>query len=394
MKKKYSLSLVITLMLMASAFTWAMLNIIIGYPFGAYSNRSGAVRDFAALLTRIDELYIGDYDESYVADFAMRSAVYALGDEWSFYMSPEEYTMYLESSYNMYEGLGFIVGPDEEIDGLKVLNVYSGSAAEAAGFVVGDVILAVDGADASGFTSDDLRDALARQIGDIVELTILRDRSRVMELLAVYSYVYLEPVKHEMLDGGIGYVQILNFNERAAQGFIAAVEDLIEQGARAFIYDVRGNPGGWVTEVTGMLDFLLPEGDIFVAVDRNGTESVTVSGPGSLDIPAVVLVDRHSYSGSEYFAAMLMEYRYAQSVGERTYGKGRMQKTVELPGGGALNISFSEYLTKNRMSLHDAGGLVPHFLIELTEAEMELFYAGALEKEDDPHIRKALAILG
>jgi len=90
---------------------------------------------------------------------------------------------------------------------------------------------------------------------------------------------------------------------------------------------------------------------------------------------------------------MLMEYRYAKTVGEQTYGKSRMQTTLELSNGGALNISFSEYLTKNRVSLHDAGGLVPDYLLSLSDEEMDLFWSGALEMDDDPQMQKALEIL-
>ena len=387
------MKLVITLMLLASALTWTILSITIGYPYGAYSNRSDAVRDFAALLTRIDELYIGEYEQADVANAAMRSAVDALNDEWSFYMTPEEYLHYLESSFNQYEGLGFFVEYDEETGFLRVAGLYRGSAAEAAGIAEGDLIMAIDGADATGFTSEDLRDALARPIGNIVELTVLRDGSTVLELLAVYSIVYFEPVEYEMLQGGIGYLSIMNFNERAAQSFIHAVDELAGLGAVAFIYDVRGNPGGWVKEVTEMLDYLLPAGDIFVAVDRSGHETITRSDPIYFDRPAVVLVDRFSFSAAEYFAAMLMEYDYARTVGEQTTGKSRMQKTVELPNGGALNISFSEYLTKNRVSLHDTGGITPDYQISLTDDELKLLYSGALEKEDDPQMQKALEIL-
>jgi len=393
MGKKYSLKLVITLMLLASAFTWFVFSVAVGSPTRAYGNRADAVRDYAALLAMIDELYIGEFEQADVANAAMRSAVYALDDEWSFYMTPEEYVHYLENSFNQYEGLGIFVEPDEGTEFLRIAGVYGGSAAEAAGIAEGDLIMAVDGVDATGFSSEDLRDALVRPIGNIVELTVLRDGSTVLELLAIYSIVYIEPVEYEMLEGGIGYLMIMNFNERAAQSFINAVEELAEMGAQAFIYDVRGNPGGWVKEVTGMLDYLLPEGEIFVAVDRSGHETITRSDPVYFDRPAVVLVDRFSYSAAEYFAAMLMEYGYAQTVGEQTTGKSRMQKTVELPNGGALNISFSEYLTKNRVSLHDRGGMTPDHQIALTDDERALLYSGNLGMEDDSQMQKALEIL-
>jgi len=164
-------------------------------------------------------------------------------------------------------------------------------------------------------------------------------------------------------------------------------------GALALMIDLRGNYGGYVSEVTEILDYLLPEGEIFVTVYRDGSESITRSDASFIDLPAVVLVDRNSFSGAEYVAALLREYDYAPIVGEQTTGKSRMQKPVELPGGGAINISFAEYLTKNRVSLHDAGGLTPDYEIVLSVDDMYLFQSGRLELDDDPQFQKALQVL-
>jgi carboxyl-terminal processing protease len=196
-----------------------------------------------------------------------------------------------------------------------------------------------------------------------------------------------------MLDGGIGYVIIENFEYGAAEGFIAAVDDLIAQDARAFIYDVRGNGGGTVSEMTKILDYLLPEGEIFIAVDKGGNERVTTSGEGFIDKPAVVLVNRYSFSAAEYFAAMLGEYDYAPSVGEQTTGKNRSQTTHKMSGGGALHISSGMYLTMKRISLYDVGGLTPDYEIDLDEEKFNLLLSGMLPMEDDEQLQYAISLL-
>jgi len=367
--------------------------VVVGFPFAAHSNRSDAVRDYAALLTRIDELFIGDYEERDVATAAMRSAVAALNDEWSFYMTQEEFLWHMDSSSNRYDGIGFTVATDEETGNMLVVSVFSGSAAEAAGIVPGDIITAVDSKPITGFTHADLREALVRPIGDSAELTVLRADGSIEVLTAVYSVVFVSPTSSEMLEGDIGYVRLTNFHYRSAHSFITATDELIEQGALGLIFDVRDNPGGWVSEMTAILDYLLPEGEIFISVDRSGKEAITTSDEFYIDLPMVVLVDRFSFSGAEYFAAMLREYGFAEVVGEQTTGKSRMQTSVRLPGGGALNISFAEYLTKNRVSLHDAGGLTPDHEVELTREEQMLFFEGNLEKGDDPQLQKAISLL-
>jgi carboxyl-terminal processing protease len=196
-----------------------------------------------------------------------------------------------------------------------------------------------------------------------------------------------------MIEGNIGYVILRNFESGAADGFIAAVNSLIEQGAVAFIYDVRSNPGGKVIEMTPILDFLLPEGEIFISVNRSGVENITTSDAEFIDFPAVVLVNSYSFSGAEYFAAILSEYEYAIIVGEQTTGKSRMQNTIALSGGSAVHISTGEYLTKNRVSLHDTGGFTPDHIIPLSEEEFALFRTGNLNWYDDPQLLMALSLV-
>ena len=380
-------------MLLASALTCLVLALTVGRGLGLFGGRFNDVREYAAILRKIDELYIGNYDPDEISGVAMTAAVDALGDRWSYYMTPREYEMYLDYSNNRFAGIGVGVVADEETGGIGVSYVYRGSPAETAGIVTGDVITGVDGNDITNIGVDEMRTLLARPIGDTVELTVLRADGSVELLTVVYSYVFTDPVSYEMLDGDIGYIIISNFDLGAAESFIAGAGDLIEQGAKAFVFDVRGNGGGRVSELTSMLDYLLPEGEIFVAVTRGGGEEIMMSDASMIDVPAVVLVNQYSYSAAEYFAAMLKEYGYADVVGEQTTGKNRSQVTMPLPGGGALHISSGQYLTKNRVSLFDTGGLSPDHTVILTDEQLSLFMSGDLEKDADPQLEKALLLL-
>ena len=353
----------------------------------------GALAEYSALLDLFDERYIGEFDISDVTDAAMRAAVASLGDRWSYYMNPLEYAAYQASSDNRYTGIGVGVVIDEETKGMLVSYVYKNSGADTAGILTGDIITAVDGESILGFTFDEMRDQLRRPIGDTVELTVIRKYEGTIYITVVYAVVFIDPVSYEILDDDIGYLELANFDTDAAKMFRSAVEDMVLQGARAIIYDVRGNNGGRVNEVTGILDFLLPEGEIFISVDKSGVEKITMSDEAWIDLPAVVLVDSYSYSGAEYFAAMLGEYGYAEVVGEQTTGKSRMQVTIELSGGGALHISSSQYLTKERVSLHDTGGLAPDYVVSLSESDYALLLSGELEPEADLQLLAALSLL-
>ncbi|MCL2391730.1 MAG: S41 family peptidase [Oscillospiraceae bacterium] len=394
MKRKYSLWFVVTLMLFASALTWAGMVIIVGFPFGPFSNRSDAVRDYASLLIRIEDSFIGEYDMDAVSTAAKRAAVAALNDEWSFYMTAEEFARSRDSAHNRYEGIGVMVSTDEQTQNFQITYVFRGSPAEESGILSGDIIIAVDGNYTKGMTIAQLGDLLSRPLGNTAELTIERMDGCLEIIPVVFRHIFLDPVSFQMLDDDIGLIRLYNFNEGSARSFISATNDLIQDGAAALIFDVRGNPGGWVNEVSDILDFLLPEGEIFVTVDRAGNEFITMSNPYYVDLPMVVIVDRFSFSGAEYFAAMLSEYGFAEVVGEQTTGKSRMQRVIPLPGGGAINISFAEYLTKNRVSLHDEGGFTPDHIVPLSEAELELLMAGELALSDDPQVQAAIQILG
>lgn len=393
MQKKFSLRKILTPALFALALICLLAAVIICNQLGVFDGRYAAVSEYADLLKKIDDIYIGEYETADVSAAAMHAAVESLGDRWSYYLTPEEYSIFLDNVNNRYAGIGVGVIIDEESGGMRVTFVYSGSAAETAGIIAGDVITGIDGYDISGMDLDEMKESLSRPVGDSVELTVLRPDGSVAVLSAVYSYIFVDPVYFEMLDGDIGYVRLANFDQGAARSFISALDELTEQGAGAFIFDVRGNGGGRLVEMVEILDHLLPEGDIFVAVDKSGREEVTTSGPDSIDNPIVVLIDRYSFSAAEYFAATLREYDRAALAGEQTTGKNRMQTTVLLRGGGALHISSSQYLTKNRVSLYDAGGITPDYPVELTDEEFDLFISGNLDPQADPQLQKAIALL-
>jgi len=383
----------LALVFSASALTCLLLSLFFFFGYRYFQPASNETDTFTELLDLIDRRFIGTYDLNDIADEAMRAAVDSLDDDWSYFMSSEEYKIFLENSNNRYSGIGVEVRIDEETEGIMVMGVYRDSGADLAGIVVGDVIVAVDGESIRGLTLVDIRAKLRRPLGDTANLTVLRADGEYHILTVKYDIVFTDPVSYEKLEYDIGYVVLRNFDEGAGDRFISAVNDLIDLGVTAFIYDVRSNNGGRVGEVTKILDFLLPEGEIFISVDRTGVENITRSGPEMIDMPAVVLVNALSYSGAEYFAAMLHEYDYAPSVGEQTTGKNRMQTTLPLSNGSAVHLSTGHYLTKNRISLFDNGGFTPDYEISLTEEERELFRRGELDNKSDPQLQKAILLL-
>ena len=192
----------------------------------------------------------------------------------------------------------------------------------------------------------------------------------------------------------ITHLTINNFDERCGDETIAAIEKLLGEGAKALIFDVRFNPGGYAKELTQVLDYILPAGRIFHTVDYIGKEEFIESDAKCLDIPMAVLMNDSSYSAAEFFAAALDEYDYAVLVGEPTTGKGYFQSTFQLSDGSAVGLSIGKYFTPVLgRSLAEEGGLQPEILVELDEETRANIYGDLVEPKDDPQIQAAVKAL-
>ena len=339
----------------------------------------------------IDRYFIEDADKDQLQDAAASAMVGALDDEWSYYMNAQQYEDYKVAMSNSYVGVGITIQLREDNQGFDIIEVVPGGPAEEAGVKAGDVLIGAGGQSLIGGTMEDSRDLIRGKEGTQVELTVLRDGKE--QSVTVTRRQFETPVAtYEMLQDNIGLVTIENFDQRCAQETIAAIEALREQGATALIFDVRNNPGGYKDELVKVLDYLLPEGDLFRSVDYRGREEVDRSDAKYLDMPMAVLMNLNSYSAAEFFAAALSEYDAAVTVGEKTYGKGRFQTAIELSDGSAVNLSIGKYYTPKGESLVGKG-LTPDVEVPVDEETAAQIYAGTLDSADDPQIIAAIDAL-
>ena len=224
-----------------------------------------------------------------------------------------------------------------------------------------------------------------------MELTLIRAEEE-LKLSVERKRINSVVATGQLLSDGIGLITIANFDERCAQETIAVIQDLRSQGAEALIFDVRYNPGGYKREMVALLDYLLPEGDLFRTVDYRGREQVDTSDASCLEMPMAVIMNLYSYSAAEFFAAALNEYDAAVTVGEKTYGKGYFQNTFEFRDGSAVTLSIGKYYTPKGVSLAGVG-LTPEVEVALTEEEAALLLSGLLPVEEDPQIQAAINAL-
>ena len=339
----------------------------------------------------IETYFIDDYDEDTLADGAASGMVDATGDEWSYYLSADEVAAYEESMANAYVGVGITITEDAEAGGMRVEEVAAGGPAEEAGIRVGDLLLAVEGEDVLPLGIDGTRNLVRGEEGTHVNMHFSRNGSEY-DVSVERRSIETPVVTGELLDGSIGYVKIDNFDERSAAETIAFVKDLIGQGAEALLFDVRFNPGGYADELVKVLDYLLPEGDLFRSVDYAGREEVDTSDASCVELPMAVLVNEDSYSAAEFFAAALQEYEWATIVGSQTYGKGNFQTAFYLSEGSMVNLSIGKYYTPGGKSLSETG-VTPDVVVDLDDEQYALLYYNALEQADDPQFQAAIDTL-
>jgi len=339
----------------------------------------------------IEERFIGEADLVSLEDAAAEAMVTATGDRWSYYIPADEYEAYREVSENAYVGVGMTIQATEEPGGFLILEVVPEGPAEEAGLQVKDLLIRVGDTDVRSLTVTEVRDLVKGEEGTHVSLTVLRQGTN--QTFSVERRKVQTPVASwKMLEGNIGLVTIENFDDRCAQESVEAIETLLEQGAEKLIFDVRHNPGGYAHELVELLDYLLPEGELFRTVRYDGKEHVDTSDADCLEIPMAVLVNASSYSAAEFFAAALREYEAAIVVGEQTVGKGYFQTTYRLSDGSAVALSIGKYFTPKGISLAEIG-VTPDVVATVDEQEAAEIYYGTLTPKKDSQIQAAIKAL-
>ena len=339
----------------------------------------------------IEERFIGEADLTALEDAAADAMVNATGDRWSYYIPAKDYDAHKEQEENAYVGVGITIQAAEEDAGFVVMAVNASGPAAEAGMQVNDLLIEVGGQDVRGMSVSEVRNLVRGEEGTFVDMTVMR-KGEHMTLSVERRQVQTPVAEYEMLGNGIGLVTIANFDSRCAEETIAAIESALDNGAKKLIFDVRHNPGGYANELVQVLDYLLPEGEVFHTVTYDGKENIDYSDEKCLDIPMAVLVNSGSYSAAEFFAAALQEYEAAIVVGEKTTGKGYFQNTFLLDDGSAVALSVGKYFTPKGSSLADVR-ITPDVEVSVDEETSSAIYYGTLTPEKDPQIQAAIKAL-
>lgn len=344
----------------------------------------------AQMISMIEGYYIHDYDQNELWENLYKSLVVSIADDYGQYLTAEEYAALIDSADGDFVGIGVHATYDVDTEGVYIFGVIPNSPAEKAGLKKGDIIVAAEGIEASDETYYELLDSVRGEAGTQVSVTVLRGEERT-ELKITRAAVASENVFYEKIQDGVAYIRILSFSdETVSEEFTKKLALAQSEGCKKFIFDVRNNTGGYLTEICAVLDLLLPEGPIINIVDKNGNTQTQNSDANCIRGEMVVLCNGGTASAAELFTAALRDYELAKTVGTKTFGKGTMQTTRVLVDGSTLKLSNAFYNPPSNVS-YDKIGIKPDYEVVLPEEWENRFFK--MPKEEDVQLQKALEIL-
>lgn len=378
----------LTTVLMYNAFTQ---NGNIKYLF--LSNNDNTDLDTAIQKVRavIDRTYINadEINEDELVEYAVKGYVAGLGDEYTEYMTPDEWEEYQETAIGNYEGIGVYLTVTQDTNEIIVIAPLEESVAEKAGIQSGDIITKIDGVEYTGDQLEAATEVLHGQPGESVQLEVKRGEE-ILNFNITREVVRTSPIKIEMLENNIGYMQLLTFDEGITEDFISKCNTLKEQGATSIILDVRFNGGGYIDGAIGILDALLPKDSVVLITNSkaHGENTRVTENGQQIDLPIVVLQNQYSASSTEILTGALKDYKRATIVGTTSYGKGVLQ-SVYMIDDAALKITTDEFFTPNRNTIQGVG-IEPDYVVEVEEEYVNSFN---IPRDKDTQLDKAIELL-
>jgi carboxyl-terminal processing protease len=351
------------------AFLCALVALVAGIFLGGHPDMlPGGVRDAfveedralrAEIIEKIEDNFYRRVDEDELDEASLKAIVQSLEDPYSHYLTPDEAKSVRESISGEFEGVGMTV--EEDRRGLRVLTVFDGSPAKAAGIAKGDVILSVDGRSIAGLNSELATGRIKGPAGSEVELEVFTPGSEDARTLTVERERIDVPVTESRLverDGEeVGVVKLLGFSSGAHGVLRRDIDGLLERGADRLVLDLRGNGGGLLSEAVLVSSVFIEDGEVVSVRGRSRPERVEDADGDAIDedIPVVVLVDGGSASASEIVAGALRDRDRATLVGTNTFGKGLVQEVEPLSNGGYLDLTVANYYLPGGKTIGEDG---------------------------------------
>lgn len=312
----------------------------------------------------LNKKYIGDLDEEAMMQSAIKGYVKGLGDDYTEYLTKSEYEELLVNVTGDFVGIGIYMTKDNNGNVIVVAPIDDSPAAEA-DLRTGDIISKVNGEDCREIDLDLVSTKIKGEEGSKVKLEIVRE-GEVLEKELERRHVVIKDSQSKVLEGNIGYIQLITFDENSAANVEKYVEEFKKQGINKIILDLRDNTGGIVTEAIDLCELFVKKDSIIMKTyNKEKKETIVKSNSEkSNDIELVLLVNEMSASASEITTGALKDNKAATVIGTTTYGKGVMQEIMPIFGGkAALKLTTEEFFTPNGDKIHKKG-IEPNIVVE------------------------------
>ncbi len=395
MSKKVSIGALFTLMAIVAAVTFSMTWI---FSMNVFDDKMYNLKEREAIYSKLSEIdkifrnnYAGEIDDKVLMDALSAGYARGSGDAYARYYTAEAYQKESQQAEGRIVGIGVVTEKDPS-GYLVITDIYPGSTAESSGLQVGDLLVKIDDVEINAENSSQMQELLQGEAGTKIGLVYRRDNEDVTLPDGITRrHVDIPSVFPKTLAGGIGYLRISDISDTTDEQFIKQLEKLINDGARSFIIDLRGNGGGIFDSAVKILDRILPSQPVVSATYKNGrVEQFETTDSKVLDMPIVILTNEKTAREAEIIAQVLKDYGKAKTVGTRTMGKGTKQDTIKLTDGSAIMLTTAVYKTPNSDTFNLVG-VKPDYEVKLTPDEEKNF--AQLDENTDPQIKKAVEVV-
>ena len=339
---------------------------------------------FGEVLEKINKEYVDEINQSESMDSAINGLLQSL-DPYSAYMSPEIFNEMQTETSGKFGGLGIEVGMESGV--VKVISPIDDTPASKAGIKAGDYIVKINEIQVQGKSLSEAVDLMRGPVGSAIELTVRRRGERkALTFKIVREIIQIQSVKADLLEKNIGYLRLTSFNENSDTQIKKQIKELEEnKNVKAYILDLRNNPGGLLSQAIKIADFFLDNGEIVSTKSRKASENrkwFAKKGDLTDGKAIIVLINYGSASASEIVAGALKDHKRAILLGENSYGKGSVQSIIPLKNDGAIRLTIAKYYLPSGKSISEVG-VSPDIEIEeeteefriKTETDNQLNYA-------------------
>ncbi len=327
----------------------------------AYSRDNGSGSDtsgkLGTLRKLIDQTYLGEVEDDALREGIYKGFISGLDDPYSVYYDAEETRALIETTEGEYDGIGAVLSQDINTGVVTLIRIYEGSPAMEAGLRDNDILYKVEDIEVTGKDLSEVVSHIKGEKGTEVNLTVYRgDNHEEVTVTAVRNTIQAQTVAYRMMEDGIGYIAVSEFDLVTYKQYKQALEDLEGQGMEGLVVDLRNNPGGNLSTVCEMLDLMLPEGLIVYTEDKDGNRDEERSDEAhQFNLPLAVLMNGNSASASEIYAGAIQDYGTGVIVGTQSYGKGVVQQIFDLKDGTSVKLTIAEYFTPKGRNIHGTG---------------------------------------